>query len=1006
MKSIRSFIVFSAVFMLFLNRPAAQVSINSDGSLPDSSAMLDVKSSAKGFLAPRMTAAERDAIVRPAKGLLIFCTDNNQYYSNQGTCDLKNWMMLSTQWLCNGSNIHYPTGNVGIGISNPSYLLHVVGGDVKIGNTAGDARKLYFGDGANVYVGEEATDNRLGLLGNSLMISIGGSTGSNGQVLTSNGVTCSWITPSATGTGTADYLTRWLTSGTLGIGITRDNNSTVGINAPPDPLYRLRVEGGGNLVSIYGRFDATRFGYLGHSNWGAYGQYNNNYGGLGTSDYGVYGYNTNTVVGDAGVYGYNAASSAGTHAIYGYNSSATGGTAITRDNTSNGVVGYTYWGSGYHFGVFGSRYDDSGGPSAGVIGTVNYSNASQPWGALGYQDASDNEYAGYFNGNITLTGGINDGSGYGLNGSVLLSNGSDNVSWSTSTGILGTGTVSWIPKFTNTTTLANSGIYDNGTNIGIGTISPSAAKLVVNSGAASTSVYGQYNASILGYLGSSGYGAYGQNSSTQFGYLGGSSYGVYGQNSSTQFGYLGSSLYGAYGQSSSTLYGYLGSGSYGAYGQNSNYIGILGSSSVGAWGQYSATLYGYLGSSSKGVYGQYNSNILGYLGSSSYGAYGQNSTTLYGYLGGGSYGAYGQYNTNILGYLGGANYGVYGQSSSDIYGYLGGSSYGVYGKHNTAGGSAGYFYHNGSPSTFTSQWTIDAYMMNNVLNDGTSYSMSAYNSGCIRGYSYNGPNYSFGVAGWNWNDDNRCAGTFGGHANGDYWGALGYEDSGYNNYGGYFTSSTTGTGKKPNSNLAEGIGIGAWGGLMGADIHGGIYGIFVEGNDFGLYSKGAVYADQPIVQLQDIGEPEKAVLFANTSTDVTVMTSGVGSLSNGHCSIHFDNNFKKVISGEIPLVITVTPMGPSNGVYISSSNINGFIVSENNGGTSNITFSFIAVGRRAGYENPQLPADIVASDFETNMMQGVHKDADNSTEGKGLYYGDGRLQVGHPPSSMVKNNKK
>src|ERR1035438_2655484 len=122
-----------------------------------------------------MTAVERDAITRPAKGLLIFCTDYNQYYSNQGTCNSKNWVMLSTQWLCSGSNIHYPSGNVGISIASPAYLLHVVGGDVKIGNTAGDARKLYFGDGVNVYVGEEATDNRLGLLGSSLMISIGGS---------------------------------------------------------------------------------------------------------------------------------------------------------------------------------------------------------------------------------------------------------------------------------------------------------------------------------------------------------------------------------------------------------------------------------------------------------------------------------------------------------------------------------------------------------------------------------------------------------------------------------------------------------------------------------------------------------------------------------------------------------------------------------------------------------------------------------------------------------------
>lgn len=40
-----------------------------------SSAQLDVKSTTKGFLPPRMTAAQRDAITNPANGLLIYCID-------------------------------------------------------------------------------------------------------------------------------------------------------------------------------------------------------------------------------------------------------------------------------------------------------------------------------------------------------------------------------------------------------------------------------------------------------------------------------------------------------------------------------------------------------------------------------------------------------------------------------------------------------------------------------------------------------------------------------------------------------------------------------------------------------------------------------------------------------------------------------------------------------------------------------------------------------------------
>jgi uncharacterized protein (TIGR02145 family) len=50
----------------------AQVGINTDGSAPDSSAILEVKSTTMGFLPPRMTTVERNAIASPAEGLLIF----------------------------------------------------------------------------------------------------------------------------------------------------------------------------------------------------------------------------------------------------------------------------------------------------------------------------------------------------------------------------------------------------------------------------------------------------------------------------------------------------------------------------------------------------------------------------------------------------------------------------------------------------------------------------------------------------------------------------------------------------------------------------------------------------------------------------------------------------------------------------------------------------------------------------------------------------------------------
>jgi hypothetical protein len=42
---------------------------------PDASAIVDITSSEKGFLLPRMTEAELNAIPAPAEGLLVYCTN-------------------------------------------------------------------------------------------------------------------------------------------------------------------------------------------------------------------------------------------------------------------------------------------------------------------------------------------------------------------------------------------------------------------------------------------------------------------------------------------------------------------------------------------------------------------------------------------------------------------------------------------------------------------------------------------------------------------------------------------------------------------------------------------------------------------------------------------------------------------------------------------------------------------------------------------------------------------
>lgn len=81
MKATGQYILIIAMLLVFpLWSQGQGVGINVAGNPPDPSSVLDLSSTSQGLLTPRMTKAERDAIVGPATGLLIFQTDEQPGY--------------------------------------------------------------------------------------------------------------------------------------------------------------------------------------------------------------------------------------------------------------------------------------------------------------------------------------------------------------------------------------------------------------------------------------------------------------------------------------------------------------------------------------------------------------------------------------------------------------------------------------------------------------------------------------------------------------------------------------------------------------------------------------------------------------------------------------------------------------------------------------------------------------------------------------------------------------
>jgi hypothetical protein len=90
MKQIFTFLV---VILLTANT-YAQVVIGTIN--PDGSAALDITSTTKGLLPPRMTTGERNLITSAAKGLIVFNTTLNTLQINEGDATTVNWVSLSS----------------------------------------------------------------------------------------------------------------------------------------------------------------------------------------------------------------------------------------------------------------------------------------------------------------------------------------------------------------------------------------------------------------------------------------------------------------------------------------------------------------------------------------------------------------------------------------------------------------------------------------------------------------------------------------------------------------------------------------------------------------------------------------------------------------------------------------------------------------------------------------------------------------------------------------------
>lgn len=102
---------------------------------PDNSSILDIESTNKGILIPRLTTAEINAILNPANGLMVYNTDLSEFQFNGGTLATPDWNKISHPSSVKYSNID-TTSNIN---NNGAYVNVPIFGNLEWN----DDTKLY-----------------------------------------------------------------------------------------------------------------------------------------------------------------------------------------------------------------------------------------------------------------------------------------------------------------------------------------------------------------------------------------------------------------------------------------------------------------------------------------------------------------------------------------------------------------------------------------------------------------------------------------------------------------------------------------------------------------------------------------------------------------------------------------------------------------------------------------------------------------------------------------------
>lgn len=185
--------------------------------------------------------------------------------------------------------------------------------------------------------------------------------------------------------------------------------------------------------------------------------------------------------------------------------------------------------------------------------------------------------------------------------------------------------------------------------------------------------------------------------------------------------------------------------------------------------------------------------------------------------------------------------------------------------------------------------------------------------------------------------------------------------------------------------------------MAGSFSKGEVFGQLNAGELFASYNIGNVYTRGKQIELVKTAETVTQV-YNVTAAEATIYTKGMARMENGTVYVAFDES-TKALFGETP-VVTVTPNGQCNGVYIESVDKNGFTLKELANGNATVNISWIAVATRIDNRMEEATRMVSAPDFEKNVQQVLFSDGNLDGSGMGMWWDGTQIQFGKIPAHL------